>query len=484
MAHQLAISLTDDGGPIYLQVTKAIVSEIERGRLRPGDELPSSRALAQQLVVHRKTINAAFAELLAQGWIVARPRSGTFVSEELPSRAPSQPLRAARTPGFELDRVALPHRPVSPRARFDLLGGVPAIETAPTVALARAYRRVVERDRRNALVDYGDPRGDLRLRAALATWLAHSRGLASGSDAIHTTRGSQNGLYLACHALLAPGDAIAVEAYTHPAVTSLLRLRGLEVISIPVDADGLVVDALEAAARTRPIRAVYTTPHHQLPTTVTLTASRRLRLLDLARARRWLVLEDDYDHEFQYAGQPVLPLAYLDRHGVVVYFGTLSKVVAPGLRLGFIVAPPPVIDRIAAYRRYVDQQGDQLTERAIAELIEDGEIERHTRRMLRIYRARRDALCGALASALPELRFEPPRGGMAVWAHAPGIDVDAWVRRALAAGVSFQPASMFAITPATPIDFARIGFAACTEVELREAVRLMVRALPRRTRPR
>jgi GntR family transcriptional regulator/MocR family aminotransferase len=294
---------------------------------------------------------------------------------------------------------------------------------------------------------------------------------------VHTVRGAQNGLYLAGRALLAPGDRVAIEAYAHPSPTALFRLLALDLVPVPVDAEGMDVAALEAVDREYRVRAVYVTPHHQLPTTATLSPPRRRRLLELARRRRWLVLEDDYDHEFQYAGAPVLPLAHDDRHGVVVYFGTLSKVLAPGLRSAFMVAPPPVVERIATYRRFVDVQGDQILERAVCELLEDGEIDRHLRRTVRIYRARRDALCAALRAELPMLRFTPPAGGMAVWAEAPGIDVDAWAARALELGVSFQPASLFACGE-VPLDRLRIGFAACDEVALVEAVRRMARALP------
>jgi GntR family transcriptional regulator/MocR family aminotransferase len=309
--------------------------------------------------------------------------------------------------------------------------------------------------------------------------LARTRGLSAKSDAIHVVRGAQNGLYLTARALLMPGDRVAIEAYTHPVISSLFRLLHVEMVPIPVDEEGMCVDALEAFAETNAIRAVYTTPHHQLPTTVTLSHERRRRLLTLASRRRWIIFEDDYDHEFQYAGDPVLPLAYMDRHGVVVYVGTLSKVVAPGLRIGFVVATPPVVDRIAQYRTYVDVQGDQILESAVAHLLEDGEIERHIRRMLRIYRHRRDALCAALSAELPMLQVAPPRGGMAVWARAPGIDVDAWAIRALEMGVSFQPASHFACGDVA-LDFARIGFAACDETRLAQAVGILKRALPSR----
>jgi GntR family transcriptional regulator / MocR family aminotransferase len=481
VTHRLAISLVKRGvarRPLYRQIAEAIQRDVARGRFRPGDRLPSTRALAHQLGIARKTVRAAFTELEIRGVIACSPRSGAVIADATAEQATIRARETPQVPRFDHARVTLPPRPVTPRARFDLLGGIPALDTAPTVELARAFRRSLARDRGHALLDYGDARGHERLRAALADWLARTRGLSGGIDTIQVVRGAQNGFYLAGRALLAPGERVATEAYLHPSVRALFCLLALEVVPVPIDGDGMQISALESLDADRTLRAVYITPHHQLPTTVTLSAARRTQLLELARDRRWIIFEDDYDHEFQYSGRPILPLAYQDRDGVVIYFGTLSKVVAPGLRMAFVVAPPPVIDRIAAYRRFVDVQGDQILERAVADLIEDGEIERHVRRTLQIYRARRDALCDALATDLPMLRFTPPTGGMALWAQAPGVDVDAWTRNALQLGVSFQPASLFACGD-VPLDHARIGFAACDEASLREAVRLMTRALPR-----
>jgi GntR family transcriptional regulator / MocR family aminotransferase len=225
---------------------------------------------------------------------------------------------------------------------------------------------------------------------------------------------------------------------------------------------------------------VYVTPHHQFPTTVTLSAGRRLRLLELARVHRFAIIEDDYDHEFHYDGRPVLPLASVDRAGVVAYVGTLSKVLAPALRIGYIVAPTPLVERIAAHRSYVDTQGDQVLEYAVAELLEEGAVQRHIRRMRREYGQRRDVLVAALREQLgSDVTFTIPAGGIALWMKARrGIDVDAWARAAKDRGAVVVTASAYTLD-GRPRPFMRLGFASLNGEELREGVRRMAAALPR-----
>jgi GntR family transcriptional regulator/MocR family aminotransferase len=226
------------------------------------------------------------------------------------------------------------------------------------------------------------------------------------------------------------------------------------------------------------VRAVYVTPHHQYPTTAVLAPGRRMALLDLCRAHRVAILEDDYDHEFHYDGRPVLPLASADQAGVVVYLGTLSKILAPGLRIGFVVAPAPLIERLAALRTYVDRQGDHTVERAVAELLEDGEVQRHARKARRAYESRRDVMAEALTKELGSaLSFTLPAEGMALWARAaPEIDVDAWAERSLERGVAFATAKRFAFDGRRR-PFLRLGFASLSEREIRDAVRRMAAAL-------
>jgi GntR family transcriptional regulator / MocR family aminotransferase len=458
---------------VFRRIASVIVADIERGRLRTGERLPSSRALATQLGVNRNTVVAAYEELRSQGWIDIEPARGAFIA---PRSAAARPA-VSPTPGFDLPAAAAPALPVArPSGMLILLGGVPELRFLPHAELARAYRKALRGNSARRLLDYSDPRGDERLRNALVDLLACTRGIAATADAICVVRGSQDGMYLAARALLGAGDLVAVEELGYPPAWEALRLAGASLLPIPVDDEGLDVDALERRCAEQPVRAVYLTPHHQYPTTVTLSPARRARLLALARRERMIVLEDDYDFDFHYEGRPRLPLASSDSAGVVVYFGTMSKLLAPGLRLGFVVAPDPVIRRIADYRFRIDRQGDHVVERAVAMLIEDGELQTHTRRAQRAYRDRRDRMCDALRREVPALEFSVPAGGMSLWARAPGIDVDGWVERGRAAGVLFQAGRRFALDGGSS-DRARIGFAAVDREQLREAVRRLAAAL-------
>jgi GntR family transcriptional regulator/MocR family aminotransferase len=391
-------------------------------------------------------------------------------------------VRVAARPGFELGpspHEALPveHPPLS------LGGGLVDVRLAPWQDFARAYRRVLARP--SSPLRYGDPRGHAGFRAAIAAMVTASRGVVCEPEQVLVTRGSQMAVALFARSVLRPGDVVAVEALGYPPAWAALREAGAELVPIAVDDRGLVVDALAELARRRRVRAVYVTPHHQYPTTVTLSAAQRIALLALAHRHGIAILEDDYDHEFHYDGRPVLPLASADARGVVVYVGTFSKVLAPGLRTGFVVAPSALIDRMAGARVLVDRQGDHALEAALAELLEEGTLERHIRRVRRIYRARRDAFVDDVARLFGDrLTMNVPSGGTAVWAHVRGIDVDAWALAALAAGVPFQSGRRFSLT-GTSRSHARLGFVALSDVERARALRALAHAakgLPRLTR--
>ncbi len=474
--------------PLFVRIARALEEDIRRGRLPPGAPLPGSRTLADSLGVHRNTVLAAYRELETQGWISTSAARATYVSPTLPDVPARSTAGAPRTAmpaqvGFSLPSAPLRREQPEPRrGTLVLAGGIPDIRLLPASLLARAYRRALKLHGKH-LLHYGDARGLHGLRAALAGMLSSLRGLAVGADDLIVTRGSQGAVDLVARTLVKPGDTVAVEAIGYRPAWHAFQLAGARLAPIPLDGEGLRVEALEALSQRTPVRAVYLTPHHQYPTTVTLSPARRLALLAWARTHRVALVEDDYDHEFHYEGRPILPLASADRDGLVLYVGTLSKVLAPALRLGFLAAPRPFLEHALGVREAVDRQGDTALEAAVAELLEEGEVRRHVRKMHGIYRGRRDVLVEAVQRELAgALTVSPPAGGMALWAHcAPDVDVGAWVRAGLEAGVAFTAGGDYSFD-GRPVPAVRLGFACLKESELVEAVRRMARTLPRTAR--
>jgi GntR family transcriptional regulator / MocR family aminotransferase len=481
---ELTVALDAGHGlPLFLQLAEAVLADMRSGRLLPGARLPGSRTLAAALRIHRNTVLAGYAELAAQGWIETTRAGGTFIARQLPTPleggARARPrMRHVVAGYFVPPPVDIPKPLAWPQGTLVLAKGAPDPRLVPVAELTRAYRRALGRHGAE-LLGYGDPRGHLRLRTALSEMLSTTRDIPVGPEDVVVTRGSQMALDLVARALLRPGDVVAVEALGNRVAWKALQLAGAELLPVPVDGAGLDVAALAQLAEHRPIRAIYVTPHHQFPTTAVMPATRRMQLLQLARSRRIAIIEDDYDHDFHYEGRPVLPLAARDEGGVVVYVGTLSKVLAPGLRMGYLLAPRAVLERVCTLRQVADIQGDLAHECAVAELFEDGDLMRHVRRMRRMYRHRRDALVDALRRHLAgAVDFAVPAGGMALWAQVTAdIDVEAWAARAVHQGVAFAGGRMYDFhgdsQPAM-----RLGFSPLDAEELDEAVRRMAAALP------
>lgn len=473
--HHLKLELANDGTrPVFMDIAYSIISEIERGRLKSGDRLPGTRALAASLQVHRNTVDAAYQELTMQGWLEAKPARGTFVADDLPEpggqEAPSSPPRSS------VDPLVRPAPPLTLRVS----DGAPDARLMPATQLARAFRASLTTPAFMAGGDYGDPRGAIRLRAALSSYLIAERGLTASANEILITRGSQMGLYLAAAALLEPGQAIAVEEPGYPLAWAAFRAAGARVLGVPVDTHGIDVDRLSALADREPdLRAIYVTPHHQYPTTVTLGAGRRLKLLDLARRKRLVLIEDDYDHEYRFEGRPVLPLAARAEAEGVVYLGSLSKLLAPAVRVGYAIAAPAILTRMADRREAIDRQGDVPLEQALAGLIEDGELRRHTRKARRIYWERRDRFAAAIRRELGEhVSFDLPAGGLALWVRLrAGLNAEMWAANAARVGLAVSPGVKFTLETAHAPQAFRLGYANLTETELGRVAALLRRAI-------
>ncbi|MBP7702150.1 MAG: PLP-dependent aminotransferase family protein [Phenylobacterium sp.] len=459
--------------PVFLAVARTIVEEIERGRLKRGDPLPGTRALSQFLKLNRNTVDAAYHELAMQGWLVTEPARGTFVATDLPDIAMHpQAARAA----------AQAAAPAQVDERLHLSDGSPDVRLVPATAFAQAFRRALTSAAFAAGGAYGDPRGNSKLRDALSAYLRDERGLTAAPSEILVTRGSQMALFLAASAVAGPGSLIAVERPGYPLAWSAFRAAGADVVGVPVDAGGMDVEALEQIARVNGrLRAVYVTPHHQYPTTVTMGVARRLRLLDVARRFGLVVIEDDYDNEYRFDGRPILPLAARAENDLpIIYIGSLSKLLAPGIRLGYAVAPPQILAQMADRREALDRQGDLPLEHALADLIEDGTIKRHARKARRIYHARRDLMAQLLREQLSEdAKFVSPAGGLAIWLQLnDGLSAKTWAANAAKLGLVVMPGLQFDLGTERPPEAFRLGFAGLDEHVLRRAMDLLGRSKP------
>lgn len=462
--------------PLYMQVIHALIHEIQRGRLLPGASLPSSRELAAMLGVNRKTIVLAYEDLIAQGWLTSLGTRGTIVSISLPDVG-SRRARARLAETAPSAAVAeYPFKSAAPIAVMTdkwlkLDEGSPDGRLFPADVLARTYRSAIFRASRENRLLYGDPRGSLLLREAIAMMLRTQRGVMANAENICITRGSQMGVFMAARVLVRPGDTVLVEALTYQPAIAVFRECGATIMPVGLDQQGVNVDDVEQMCRAHRVRAIFLTPHHQFPTTVALQPDRRLRLLELARQFAFAVIEDDYDHEFHFESQPLLPMAsYAPER--VIYVGSLSKLLLPALRIGYVVAPTKVVDALAQEVMLMDSMGNVLTEDATAELLNTGEVRRLARKATQIYARRRKTFAEALTEEFGKLAdFDMPDGGLAFWLrfHDQNL-LDRIEERA--PGLRLWVASSRSYVAQRDVARGlRLGFASLTEREAREALR-------------
>lgn len=394
----------------------ALRDAVQSGRLHPGARLPSSRALAEDLGIARNTVADAYGQLVAEGWLVARQGSGTHVAD----RAPAVEA-AASAPAGEA-------RPL----RYDLRPGAPDLSAFPRAAWLRALRRALN-DAPDVALGYGDPRGRPELRQALSSYLARARGVRVTPDRLVVCSGFTQGLALLCEALRGRGaSTLAMEAYGLATYRDVAEARGLRLTGLPVDAKGASVVELADAA------AAVLTPAHQFPLGAPLAPARRGRAVEWAGATGGVIIEDDYDGEFRYDRQPVGAMqALAPEH--VVYCGTASKTLAPGLRLGWLALPAELVDDVVAAKSLADRQTGTLDQLTLAQFIASGAYDRHVRRARLAYRRRRDRLIAALRRDAPHVRVTGIAAGLHALAELPANhDERAVVARAAEHGLALE----------------------------------------------
>jgi GntR family transcriptional regulator/MocR family aminotransferase len=450
------LHLEPSGPGLRRGLTDALREAVRTGRLAPGTRLPSSRTLAADLGIARNTVADAYADLVAEGWLTARQGSGTRVADRAVPRPPARPPVRRRPPG---------------RLPYDLIPGTPDLASFPRAAWLKATRRALAAAPHDAL-GYGDPRGRPELRTALAGYLARVRGVRADPERLVVCSGFAHGLQMLGEVLHARGArTLAVESYGLDVHWDLVERTGLRTVPLPFDDLGTRAPGPEGAD------AVLLNPAHQFPLGGALVPERRAAVVDWARRTGGLILEDDYDGEFRYDRQPVGALQDLDPDHVV-YLGTASKSLAPGLRLGWMVLPPSLVPDVAAHGG--GRSVGVLEQLTLTEFLTSGAYDRHVRAARLRYRRRRDALVEALAHRAPDVRVTGIAAGLhAVLQLPPGTEPSV-VRAATWQGLAVHGLSRYRHPAAevTPPDALVVGYATPPDHAWASTLEALCKALP------
>ncbi|MBX2873420.1 MAG: PLP-dependent aminotransferase family protein [Saprospiraceae bacterium] len=466
-----------------MQIVNAIIREVSQGRLQPGQRLPGTRKMGELLGINRKTIIVAYEELMAQGWIEVASSRGTFIAEHLPlDQAKKLGPSATKIVRPIIDSVLPDHFPAvdlyqtPPPHRLSLNDGSPDVRLTPMNIVLKHYRSAINGYMGPKLLGYGAVEGQLKLREELARYLSETRGLNCQAEQILITRGSNMALFLSFYALLKKGDTVIVTAPNYRSANWGIEAAQGTLVEVGVDEQGICVEEVKRVCEEQSIRAMYLTPHHHYPTTVTLSAERRMQLLQLSEEHDFLIFEDDYDYAFRYDSAPILPLASVDTSGRTLYIGSLSKMLAPAIRVGYLVAPAPVIQQLSQIRRIIDRQGDPPLEYALAQFIKEGELQRHLKKVVKVFEERRDSFCALLSTHLaPFIDFTKPEGGMSVWAKFKyPVDTQKLVTACLQHGLYLNVAHEFL----PKYQGLRLGFASLNISEQEEIVAVLAKVFP------
>ncbi len=463
--------------PIYQQIANRFITLIQEGVIQPGAFLPGSRVMAEQLGLHRQTVVAAYEELASQDWIVSMARKGVMVAANLPVIKPrsfKEPAPAyAQGPSFAFNIIPKLEMPAPATGiRYVINDGFPDVRLAPLAEWTKECRSIIQSPRyAKLLMDGSDT-----LRKEMTRFLTDTRGLNISPDNIMVTRGAQMAIYTAAAMLIRKGDLVITGSPNYVFADLCFEQLGANIVRVPVDNEGIDVDAIEKLCRTKKIRMLYVVPHHHHPTTVTLSAERRMKLLEIIRTYKLAVIEDDYDYDFHYSSAPILPLASADHGGNVMYLGSMTKSLGLSIRIGFLVAPARFIAEAFHLRRLMDLRGDNLTEEALAAMLSSGAIERHLKKAKKVYHERRDLLCKLIVDKLDNrLQFTPPSGGLALWLKFPEhLPLQEVAERALKSGLRMSPGGYYKYAGRSE-NALRFGFASLNERELANVVGILAK---------
>jgi len=463
---------------VFKQIASQLVLLIQKGILMPDMQLPSTRLLATDLGLHRKTIMAAYNDLITEDWIISRERKEYRVSTLLPIVKPRTYASKAKSSYKAKSSVLfdkLEHVPSLSKITTDfkviINDGFPDVNIFPVERVANEYRRLLTHQTLKKASASWNIDGSQIFKEALALFLNDTRGLNIEPENLMVTRGAQMAIYIAASLIIKPGDKVLVTAPSYFLADAIFRQLGAQLITIPVDAEGADVDAIEDVLINNQIKLLYIIPHHHHPTTVTLSSARRAKLLELIKTHQLSVIEDDYDYDFQYQYSPYLPLASGAHDGNVIYIGSLTKVLGSNFRLGYMISTPDFLHSAIKLKTLIDLRGDVLMEEIIASLMQSGEFSRFIMKANKLYEHRCNYASNLLTSELNHLiEFKKPQGGMALWLKFnENYQLSKIINKAVALGLQLTGSTYFKGENLT-YDAIRFGFASVNEQELEFAV--------------
>lgn len=472
---------------VYRQLREAIVT----GHLAPGYKLPSSRQLAVDAGVSRKTTVVALEQLLAEGYVETRAGSGTYVTQSLPDPQFQTAAAAEHVPAGDdaprLSRfgsrissvITLAPTPPQPRPRFDFRYGAVSALDFPYKEWKKLTARALLRSRSSGLpLEYGDPQGLVALRKALAGYLQRARGIVADPSQIVIVNGSQQAIDISARILLDAGDGVVIEEPAYYVARTVFEALGATLIPIPVDSEGL--DIRRLASRGRRPKLVYFTPSHQFPTGAVMPVARRLQMLEWAARHDAYLVEDDYDGEFRYVGRPIPAVQSLDRRHRVIFVGTVSKTLSPTLRLGYVVLPPSLVPAFVKAKILLDRHTATHLQVAFAEFIAEGSFEQHVRKARRKNELRRNLTIARLQSTLGDaIEIQGSKSGLhlLLWLKKVAArECDPIVAEAAKFGVGIYPVTPHYLEPPRRAGFV-IGYAGLELSQITAGVELLAQAI-------
>lgn len=461
-----------------IDLTQTLIRIISNGYLAPGSKLPSINEIASQTTLNRLTVLKSMDELEIEGWVVKKERSGIYISECLPIDNYSQLQKSIKSlqnlPSLAPNSLSILKQNFS---RLSFNDGYPDYRLFPNAEMARAYSTAFKDNNNKESILYYDVYGQKILREAISNYIHKTRHIKNKADNIMVTRGSTMGIYLSIKCICTSGDKVAMSIPGYYLAKEAFINENIEVLEINVDKDGLDIDELKQELKKNKIKMIYVTPHHHYPTTVTMSAEKRMELLNLAEEHNFYILEDDYDFEFQYDRRPILPIASIDQLRRVIYIGGYSKSLSPAIRLGYIVANEDFIKEAGKWRKIIDRQGDSIQELAFSKLLNSGLIERTIRKSHKIYQKRRDFTYKLIIENLTPV-FEPQFcfGGLALWTkiNMTKTHLDKFLHSI--DGTDFYLNSPYKYTTRNGF-YTRLGFASMTTKECEESINLIKKNL-------